>query len=320
MKRLDKRLNGCISVKAVDDAARKHVEVPGMKRQKIASFALSKAIQQALISIKAIRFPLYYLLFNILPFIMLPLCSLLPLLLIQLSWSWSPTDTSTMRRRPFLHRLGTATTSSNLETAVSENSNDDDDDYEYIEIERLTESDFAGSEWLVGTNWDNNRDKIDETWMRCAVDQDGNNVAIWGDDSKGKWSIDIASGFFSASKESLIMGKKIWATTADDYYYMQGTVRGWSFVSAANVMGQWQARRLGVDKDEAGVAPWFGESSEESDESQTVGQVAAATDIADTLTTKDEDKLEEAEQVKNTAKIQDNVSTEKDISANEQAL
>ncbi|GAX24683.1 hypothetical protein FisN_4Hh241 [Fistulifera solaris] len=251
---------------------------------------------------------------------MLPLLLLLPFLLVKLSWSWSLTDTSITRRRPFLHRLGTATTSSNIETAVSENGDDDGDDYEYIEIERLTESDFAGSEWLVGTNWDNNRDKIEETWLRCAVDQDGNNVAIWGDDSKGKWSIDIASGFFSASKESLIMGKKIWATTADDYYYMQGTVRGWSFISAANVMGQWQARRLGVDKDEAGVAPWFEAPSEERDESETGGQVAASSAIADTTTTKEEDKLEQVEQVKATAKIEESVATEKAVSSKEEAL
>ncbi|GAX24158.1 hypothetical protein FisN_4Lh241 [Fistulifera solaris] len=251
---------------------------------------------------------------------MLSILSLLPFLLVNISWSWSITDTRTIRKRPFVNRLGTATTSSNIETAVSENSSgDDDDDYEYIEIERLTESDFAGSEWLVGTNWDNNRDKIEETWLRCAVDQDGNNVAIWGDDSKGKWSIDIASGFFSASKESLIMGKKIWATTADDYYYMQGTVRGWSFVSAANVMGQWQARRLGVDKDEAGVPPWFEESSKESDESEKVGQVAAATAIADTVTTKEKDKLEQVQQQEVTAELQENVSTEKAVLANEQA-
>ena len=242
---------------------------------------------------------------------MLILCYLIPALFLKTSWSWS-VNPSAVRRRPFVHRLRTATTSSNLDTAATENGSDDDDDddeeYEYIEIERLTESDFAGSEWLIGTNWDNNRGKIDETWLRCAVDKDGNNVAIWGDDAKGKWSIDIASGFFSASKENLLTGKKIWATTADDYYYMQGTVRGWSFVSAANVMGQWQARRLGVDKEEAGVAPWFEEP--ESDESGAPEQVPAAasttvtTDVVTTLT-KDEDKLEQPEKAEAATKVEE---------------
>lgn len=225
------------------------------------------------------------------------------LLLLRPSSAWS-INQNAIRRRPFVHRLGTATTSSNQETAAAEN--DSDDEYEYIEIERLTESDFVGSEWLVGTNWENNRDKIEETWLRCAVDKDGNNVAIWGDDSKGKWSIDIASGFFSASKESLLTGKKIWATTADDYYYMQGTVRGWSFLSAANVMGQWQARRLGVDKEEAGIAPWF-EELEDTDEPEKTEQVVAATETKDTA-----DKLEQPQQVLTAPESEEVGSSKKD--------
>ena len=40
---------------------------------------------------------------------------------------------------------------------------------------------------------------------------------------------------------------------------MEGYVRGWSPISPASVVGQWQAKRLGVDKNEAGIAPWFKE-------------------------------------------------------------
>ena len=139
---------------------------------------------------------------------------------------------------------------------------DDDDEYEYVEYDILTEPEFSGSEWLVGTVMDNNPSKIVETWARLAIDKDGKNVAIWGDDSQGTWSFDVASQFLSFSKEN-IFGKNIWAGVVDDYYYTQGTVRGWSFLTSAAVLGQWQARRLGVDKDEAGIAPWFQEPEEE---------------------------------------------------------
>lgn len=133
----------------------------------------------------------------------------------------------------------------------------DDDEYEVIEYDSLSEEELRGSEWIVGTCWDHNENKIDETWLRLAVDKEGKNVAIWGDGSEGKWSIDTVSGFFSASKENVLTGKQIWACTADDYYYLQGTVRGWTFWMAACVLGQWQAKRLGVDPDEAGIPPWF---------------------------------------------------------------
>ena len=137
----------------------------------------------------------------------------------------------------------------------------EDDEYEYVEYERLTESEFVLSEWLVGTNWDQSGDRIDETWVRLIVDEDGKNVAIWGDKSEGKWSLDVASQFLSVSKES-IFGKQIWAGVVDDYYFLQGTVRGWTYWQAAAVLGQWQAKRRGVDKEEAGTPPWFEGSPE----------------------------------------------------------
>jgi hypothetical protein len=132
---------------------------------------------------------------------------------------------------------------------------EDDDEFEYVELEYLEETDFLGSEWLVGTCMDQNPNKIVETWCRLAVDKNGKNVAIWGDKSEGTWNWDVASQFLSFSKEAL-WGKDIWAGVVDDYYYMQGTVRGWSFFSAAKVVAQWQAKRLGVDPDEAGIASW----------------------------------------------------------------
>lgn len=154
----------------------------------------------------------------------------------------------------------TATTNSETETE----NDDDDDEYEYVEFDSLTEQEFIGSEWIVGTNWDKNPNKIDETWTRLIVDKDGKNIAVWGDDSKGTWTFDVPSQFLSISKENLFAGKQIWACTISDYYYLQGTVRGWTYWSAAAVIGQWQAKRLGVDKEEAGTPPWFMASEEET--------------------------------------------------------
>ncbi len=145
---------------------------------------------------------------------------------------------------------------SGSETSLTQGK-DDDDDWEYEEYESLTEQDFYNSEWKVGTLMEGS-DKIDVTWCRCLV-KDGEFLAVWGDDSKGKWNFDAASQFFSISKNSWggWFGKKIWAGAVEDYYFMEGTVRGWSPISPASVVGQWQAKRLGVDPDEAGTAPWF---------------------------------------------------------------
>jgi hypothetical protein len=133
----------------------------------------------------------------------------------------------------------------------------DADEYEYVEFDNLTEQEFIGSEWLIGTNWDQNTNKIDETWARLIVDTDGKNVVVWGDQSKGTWTLDVAAQFLSLSKENVLAGKEIWACTVSDYYFLQGTVRGWKYWSAAAVIGQWQAKRLGVDREEAGTAPWL---------------------------------------------------------------
>jgi hypothetical protein len=166
-----------------------------------------------------------------------------------------------------------------------ENSEDDDDDdeYEYVEFDSLTEQEFIGSEWIVGTNWDKNPNKIDETWTRLIVDKDGKNIAVWGDDSKGTWTFDVPSQFLSISKENILAGKQIWACTISDYYYLQGTVRGWTYWSAAAVIGQWQAKRLGVDKEEAGTPPWFMTTEQEASASDDESNNNTSTDLTTTI-------------------------------------
>jgi hypothetical protein len=161
-------------------------------------------------------------------------------------------------------------------TSLSAQEEDDDDEYEYEEYESLTEADFYNSEWKIGTLWDNSNN-IEETWFRCVVKEGDFGavefIAVWGDGSKGKWNFDAASQFFSISKDSYggWFGKKIWAGSVDDFYYMQGTIRGWNPISPASVLGQWQAKRLGVDREEAGVAPWF--QTEEDENEQEADEV-----------------------------------------------
>jgi hypothetical protein len=144
-----------------------------------------------------------------------------------------------------------------INSGINNDEDDNEDEYDYIEYDTLTEAEFVGSEWLIGTNWDRNPAKIDETWARLVTDESGKNVAIWGDKSQGTWNLDVASQFLSISKENVVAGKEIWACTVTDYYYLTGTVRGWKYWSAAAVLGQWQAKRLGVAADEAGTPPWF---------------------------------------------------------------
>jgi hypothetical protein len=152
------------------------------------------------------------------------------------------------------------------------NNEEEDEEWEFEEYERLSESDFYGSEWKVGTLMEGSK-TIDETWCRCAV-QDGQFIAVWGDGSDGRWNFDAGSQFFSITKESFggWFGKKIWAGTVDDYYFMEGTVRGWSPIQPASVIGQWQMKRLGVDPEEAGVAPWFSRDDEGMSEEEGTEQ------------------------------------------------
>lgn len=95
--------------------------------------------------------------------------------------------------------------------------------------------------------------------------------------------MDVPSQYFSISKESFggWFGKKIWAGNIDDFYYLEGTVRGWSPISPASVVGQWQAIRLGVvdgervTVEERGEAPWFNreESLDEEGDNEEGGEV-----------------------------------------------
>jgi hypothetical protein len=159
---------------------------------------------------------------------------------------------------------------------------DDDDEYEYVEMDMLTEPDFSGSEWAVGTVGtaaDVKKQKVTETWVRLAVNDKGEKLAIWGDKAQGTWNFDVASQFLSMSKSQL-WGKDIWAGVVDDYYYTQGSVRGWSFVTAAEVVGQWQARRLGVDPEEAGIAPWNLPPTETLQEAEETEPVAAEQEVS----------------------------------------
>lgn len=142
---------------------------------------------------------------------------------------------------------------------------EDDDEWEYEEYEILKESDFYGSEWKVGTVMDGKK-KIKETWCRLVVKEGGEFFAVWGDGGEGKWNFDVASQFISITKDTFggWGGKKLWAGTVEDFYFVEGTVRGWGPISPASVIGQWQMKRLGVDPDEAGVAPWFERKDEET--------------------------------------------------------
>ncbi len=179
-------------------------------------------------------------------------------------------------------RITLASSMSSTESlSVAGGDEDDDDEYEFVEYDILTEAEFMGSEWLVGTVMDNNQDNIGETWVRLATDKDGKNVAIWGDNSEGNWNFDVANQFLNVSKNNLI-GKNIWAGVVDDFYFCRGTVRGWNFFSPASVVGQWQAKRLGVEKDEAGVAPWF-EPEEEETEAPAMTEFDAPTDGTEQL-------------------------------------
>ena len=168
----------------------------------------------------------------------------------------------------------------NNESKALEDSDDDDDEedeWEFEEYEDLRETDFYNSEWKVGTLMDGSNN-IEETWTRLIV-QDGEFICVWGDGSNGKWNFDAASQFLSMSKDSFggWLGKRIWAGSVDDFYYVQGTIRGWSPISPASVIGQWQAKRLGVDKDEVGLAPWFQDDEEEEGQAK---QLEDATDQA----------------------------------------
>ena len=177
------------------------------------------------------------------------------------------------------------TSNSNKKDKETNDNDDDDTDFEYVEYERLAEIDFIGSEWLVGTNFNQRPNVIQETWVRLIQDEtSGKNKCVWGDNSEGVWSVDAASQYVSMSKNYL-WGKTIWAGVAEDYYFLQGTVRAWTYVSAAEVVGQWQSRRLGIEPEEAGVAPWFDTDVDVDNDESMSSTTASPTDtISETNT------------------------------------
>jgi len=188
--------------------------------------------------------------------------------LLHAANAWLPQRVSTRTLSKQVQRtspcvLQSTTTADTAIATTDAQQDDDDDEYEYLEYDTLQETDYAGSEWLVGTVWEGRESSIDETWVRLGVTEKGKNLAVWGDNSEGSWAFDVATQFLSFSKENLF-GKRIWACTADDYYFGQGTVRGWTYLQPASVLAQWQAKRLGVDPAEAGTAPWFEEADEET--------------------------------------------------------
>jgi hypothetical protein len=210
------------------------------------------------------------------------LVSLLLLCMVSLCHGWVQPPTRFLARQSIA--LSSSTTINSSPEAVQaeedEDEDDDEDEYEYVEYDILTEPEFMGSEWLVGTVYERNPNKIQETWSRLTTDKDGKNVAIWGDGAQGTWSFDVANQFLSMSKDN-IFGKNIWAGVVEDYYFTYGTVRGWNFFQAAAVNAQWQAKRLGVDPEEAGTPPWFETSDEEeSDDEEPPKLEAKADDVA----------------------------------------
>jgi hypothetical protein len=206
---------------------------------------------------------------------------------------------------------------------AGKDNNINEEEWEYEEYEELEESDFYNSEWKVGTVWESNRQKIDVTWCRLVA-KEKELKAVWGDGAMGKWSFDRGSQFISVSKETWggWGGKKIWAGVIDDFYFMEGTVRGWSPLSPASVLGQWQAKRLGVDPDEMGTAPWFQEdtteenqiSSEDKDDrgsDKLVPEASSSTETEDeknSATTMSEELLKNFTKEKE-VQIQDNLNS-----------
>ena len=173
---------------------------------------------------------------------------------------------------------------------IEDDADEEEEEWVEEEFELLTERDFYNTEWKIGTLMDGaprSPTSIDTTWVRLMTTEDGTNKAVWGDGAKGKWTIDVTSQFFSISKETFggWLGKQIWAGTIEDFYYLDGTVRGWSPISPASVVGQWQAIRLGsmdggdrVSAEERGVAPWFMEEDEDVGEGGEISEELATVD------------------------------------------
>jgi len=190
-------------------------------------------------------------------------------------------NSNTLFRAPSLvsktHGHGTSARRSSIDTetdgtsnALSETSEEEEDEYEEVEFEYMLYDDMLGSEWKIGDLMEDKK-QINEYWFRLLTNEE----VVWGDNSKGKWKLDERAQFLTISKESFggWLGKKIWACNLVDFYYLEGTIRGWTPLEAATVKGQWQAKRLGCTDEERGPAPWFEDEGDEEREVEGVDDV-----------------------------------------------
>jgi len=115
---------------------------------------------------------------------------------------------------------------------------------------------FKGSEWKVGIMWKDNKN-IQETWIRCKEEFD----CEWGTGGKeGTWDVDGKIFTFTRDYVGGWNGKRIFSAPLRDRnseVYLEGLVRGWAPFTPAEVMGQWQAIRLGVDRSEYDDPIWM---------------------------------------------------------------
>jgi len=124
-----------------------------------------------------------------------------------------------------------------------------------------SDADIAGSEWKIAIQWfdDDGLPKrggeLQETWLRFKEDY----VVEWGIGATGVWSLD--GQFLSISRDFALGwgGKRILScklAQKQNEAYIEGMVRGWTPLTAASVMGQWQALRLGIDRTPYGEPFW----------------------------------------------------------------
>mmetsp|Transcript_84456 Transcript_84456/g.169027 ORF Transcript_84456/g.169027 Transcript_84456/m.169027 type:complete len:349 (-) Transcript_84456:214-1260(-) len=129
-----------------------------------------------------------------------------------------------------------------------------DDDGSEEDRSRWSKEDFIKSEWKIAIMWEGSN-KPQETWIRFVDDFE----LEWGLNAKGTW--EMSGQFLSFSRDFAfgIGGKRIFGaklSRKQNEVYIDGLVRGWSPIAPANVMGQFQAMRLNVDRKEYGIPYW----------------------------------------------------------------
>ena len=136
--------------------------------------------------------------------------------------------------------------------------------------------DFAGSEWKVGIVW-NGREDVEVTWAR--VSDDGEGTVQWGFGAAGQVRVDDGA-FVTLTRDFPLGwgGKRLFSARIDSDVYLEGIIRGWKPWVPADVMGQWQAYRLGVDR--GGEAPPWANYDKEVVESNAKAKADAAAGLA----------------------------------------